>query len=88
MKNKSGKKREAVITAIVAVVFAVFLVNLFRIQIFQAEGLKNSAVTSVTVKVDAARGEIFDCNGNPLVTNKQVNTIVFHYQTFPPGKDA
>ena len=54
MKNKSGKKREAVITAIVAVVFAVFLVNLFRIQIFQAEGLKNSAVTSVTVKVDAA----------------------------------
>ena len=88
MKNKSGKKREAVITAIVAVIFAVFLINLFRIQIFQAEGLKNSAVTSVTVKVDATREEIFDCNGTPLVTNKQVNTIVFHFQTFPPGKDA
>lgn len=74
--------------AIVLVIFAVFLVNLFRIQIFEAGSLKNSAVTSVTVKVDATRGEIFDRNGNPLVINRQVNTIIFHYQTFPPGKDA
>lgn len=88
MKNKSGQKRAAVIIAIVAAVFAVFLINLFRIQIFEAGSLKNSAVTSVTVKVEATRGEIYDRNGNPLVTNKQVNTIVFHYQTFPPGKDA
>ena len=88
MKNKSGQKRTAIILSIVAAVFAVFLINLFRIQIFEAGSLKNSAVSSVKVKVDATRGEIFDCNGNPLVTNKQVNTIVFHYQTFPPGKDA
>lgn len=88
MKNKAGQKRGAIIIAIVVVIFAVFLINLFRIQVFEADSVKNSAVTSVTVKVDATRGEIFDRNGNPLVTNRQVNTLIFHYQTFPPGKDA
>ena len=88
MKNKAGQKRGAIVIAIVAAILTVFLINLFRIQIFEAGSLKNSAVSSVKVKIDPTRGEIFDCNGNPLVTNKQVNTIVFHYQTFPPGKDA
>ena len=60
MKNKSGQKRTAIILSIVAAVFAVFLINLFRIQIFEARSLKNSAVSSVKVKVDATRGEIFD----------------------------
>lgn len=88
MRNDIGKKRGRTVIILIVTVFLAFLANLFNIQIFESEEQKDAAVSSVEVSVSALRGEIFDCNGYPLVTNKQVNTIVFNYLTFPSGSDA
>lgn len=88
MRNNRDKKREKAVIAIIIGVFSLFLFNLFNVQIFESEEQKDAAVISVNVEVPPLRGEIFDCNGHPLVTNKQVNTIVFNYLTFPSGSDA
>lgn len=87
---KEGKilKRGRFVTIIIVAVFILFLANLFNIQVFEVEEQKNAAVTSVDIPVSPVRGEIFDCNGYPLATNKQVNAIVIDYLTFPPGSDA
>ena len=88
MRNNPGKNRGLSVMIFIAALFLVFLVNLFNIQIFESEEQKNAAVVSVNVDVPPVRGEIYDCNGYPLVTNRQVNTIIFNYLTFPPGSDA
>lgn len=88
MRKNKDKSREKVVIFVVVVIFTVFLVNLFNIQIFESEEQKDAAVVSVNVEVAPLRGEIYDCNGYPLVTNKQINTIVFNYLTFPSGSDS
>lgn len=88
MKNTKVRKRTKFIITFIIVLFAAFLVHLFDIQVFQAEEQKDAAVKSVDVSVEAARGEIYDCNGYPLATNKQVNSIVIDYLTFPSSSDA
>ncbi|MGN0468495.1 MAG: penicillin-binding transpeptidase domain-containing protein [Acutalibacteraceae bacterium] len=88
MKNTKVKKRTKIIIVLISVVFFAFLVHLFDVQVFQSEEQKDAAVTTVDVTVSATRGEIYDCNGYPLATNKQVNSIVIDYLTFPPGSDA
>ncbi len=85
MQDKISKRRSRIVVLIVAAVFVLFLANLFRIQILESGEKKDAAVSSVEVSVSPLRGEIFDCNGNPLVVNKQVNTIVFNYMVFPEG---
>ncbi|MBO4383408.1 MAG: hypothetical protein J5847_04865, partial [Clostridia bacterium] len=40
-----------------------------------------------TTAVDAARGEILDRNGAPLVTNRQGNSITFNYTAFPKDQE-
>ena len=60
-------------------VFAVFVVRLFVWQVRDGdEYLAEATATSLaTVKIDAARGEILDRDGNALVTNKTTYKIVF-----------
>ena len=60
-------------------VFAVFVVRLFVWQVKDGdEYLAEATATSLaTVKIDAARGEILDRDGNALVTNETTYKIVF-----------
>lgn len=88
MRISVSQKRNTIVVVLLAAIFLVFLVNLFNVQIFESNEQKNAAAVSVDVSVPALRGEIYDCNGYPLVTNKQINTIVFKYLIFPPGSDA
>ena len=37
--------------------------------------------------IEAARGEIVDRNGNPLVTNRQANSIILDAAYFPSGRE-
>lgn len=87
MRSKQDRSREKAVTIIIVAVFSLFLLNLFNVQVFERKEQKDAAVVSVNVEVPALRGEIYDCNGYPLVTNKQINTIVFNYLTFPSGSD-
>ncbi|MDD6012515.1 MAG: penicillin-binding transpeptidase domain-containing protein [Oscillospiraceae bacterium] len=81
--GKVNKKRNILITVLILCIFSLFLVNLFNIQVLGTQEDKSSAVSGVTVNVPAIRGEILDRNGYPLVTNRQVNKIVFTYPEFP-----
>lgn len=83
MSAKEGRKRYiGVIVFIVSLVF-LFLTYLFNIQIVHTKQNSDTIVSTVEVSVDAIRGEILDRNGYPLVTNKQVNKIIFNYLSFP-----
>ena len=79
MQIQTVKKRSKVVIFIVAVIFILFLANLFRVQVLERESMDDAAISTVDVSVSPLRGEIFDRNGNPLVVNKQINTIVFNY---------
>ncbi len=82
MQTKKANRRQFLVYSIVICIFAVFLINLFNIQVVG----KNSdakTVSVVEVPVEAVRGEILDRNGYPLATNKKVNNVVFNYLSFP-----
>ncbi len=89
MKEKSLKLRSMAFFMAVVLVFSVFLVDLFRIQVVHAEDYTTQAVAlqSVETTIEAARGEILDCNGIPLVTNEQVNSIVLNASYFPSTRE-
>ncbi len=83
MAKKKGSKRGIVVLCLFSAIFIFFSVNLFRMQILDSKQESQTSVSSYTVTVEAVRGEILDRNGYPLVTNKQVNKIVFSYERFP-----
>ncbi len=83
MNSKMNKNRGNAAIAIICVLFAVFLVHLFRVQVIGTKEEAEAAVSVVSVSIPPIRGEILDRNGYPLVTNKQVNKIVFNYPNFP-----
>lgn len=83
MNQKAGKKRGTHAIAFICVIFAVFLIHLFGVQVIGTDEENKAAVSVVSVSVPSIRGEILDRNGYPLVTNKQVNKIVFNYLAFP-----
>lgn len=50
-------------------------------------GANAGSLGAYTTAVDAARGEILDRNGAPLVTNRQGNSITFHATSFPTDQE-
>ena len=87
MKIKVMRRRGIFAIVAVCLVLSAFLVSLFYIQIHGEKARGDAAVTSVEVPIPPVRGVIYDCNGFPLVTNKQINTVVIDYLTFPEGAD-
>lgn len=83
--NKSLKIRSTAFFVAAAVFFSAFFIDLFRIQVVNAAEYSTQKVTlrSVDTTVEAARGEILDCNGVPLVVNEQVSSIVLDASYFP-----
>ena len=88
MRRTFNSRRSSAVIAIIGAAIAVFLVRLYIVQVVQAKEARETAALTVTVPVEPLRGEIRDRNGNLLVTNRQVRTIVFNFGLFPPGKDA
>ena len=73
----------------IAVGFLMLIGALVKTQLIDGDEYK-AAAKSLSVsssKVTASRGEILDCNGNPLVVNRQGNSVVFKYTEFPEAKD-
>lgn len=63
--------------------------QLYDIQITKNEyfAAQNNTVKTYTVPIEASRGEIVDRNGNPLVTNRQGNSIVLNAAYFPASSE-
>lgn len=83
MNTKVNKKRGIYTMVFICVLCALFLTHLFRVQVIGTKEENAAAVSVVSVSVPSIRGEILDRNGYPLVTNKQVNKIIFNYLAFP-----
>ncbi|MBO5896561.1 MAG: hypothetical protein J6Q83_04615 [Clostridia bacterium] len=89
MSIELRKKRTILGIIIIAVGFLLLVGGLVKTQLIDGDEYK-AAAKSLSVsssKVTASRGEILDCNGNPLVVNRQGNSVVFKYSEFPEAKD-
>ncbi len=82
--NEKINKRVLAVALIFCLSFAGFAGMLVNIQLVNAEDFfSDSAVSTYDISVSAPRGEILDTNGNALVYNEQVNTIIFNALEFP-----
>ena len=81
--------RSTISIFLVIVTILGFGFKLYDVQINNHEyyAAQNNTVKTYTVPLQAARGEIVDRNGNPLVTNRQGNSIVLDAAYFPSGDD-
>ncbi len=79
--KKNYSVRYLIIAAIFCTVAVIYIGRLFYIQITGDKG-GNTGETVRTVTVSAVRGEIYDRNGKPLVTNKYSYDLVLSYTTF------
>ena len=89
MSIELRKRRRITGTIIIAVAFAALIATLSVTQLVNGDKYKAAAKSLAvsTSKVKASRGEILDRNGNPLVTNRQGNSVVFKYAEFPEAKN-
>ncbi len=85
MSLELRKKRRISGTAVFGLAFLLLIAAVGKNQIIDGD-LYRAAADSLSVSVStvkAARGEILDSNGNPLVVNRQGNSVVFKYSDFP-----
>lgn len=81
----SYKVRAVAFVVAILLVVSIFIADLFRIQVVNADeyASKNVYLSSTTTKIDALRGEILDANGTPLVYNVSSNTVYIDASYFP-----
>ncbi len=80
-------RRLVALLALVAVIFGIFSVRLFQVQIIDGEEYASLATagTKTTISIAASRGEILDRNQIPLVSNRTSYAVVLDYNYFPHG---
>lgn len=85
MKSRHFSGRSLIAIILVIALVCTFGYTLYDIQIVNGEYYRaqNSTMDTYTVSIEAARGEIVDRNGNPLVTNRQGNSIILDAAYFP-----
>ncbi len=88
MSIEIRKRRTIIGTVIIGAAFLLLCFTLIRAQLINGDEYKAAAESLAvsTNTVNASRGEILDTNGNPLVVNRQGNSIVFKYSEFPDAK--
>lgn len=85
MTVKFIKRRKVIFSVITILVFLAFAFTLIKIQGVNGEYYSGllSFTSTHTLTAEAARGEILDRNGNPIVKNRSGNEIVFIVGQFP-----
>ncbi len=89
MHVKITPKRRIISVCVMLAFFVFFAFDLVKIQLIEGEqyDAASSSVSSKTATISAARGEIVDCYGNPLVYNDQGYSIIFDAAYFPSSKE-
>ena len=89
MHVKITPKRRIISVCIMLAFFVFFAFDLVKVQLIEGEqyDAASSSVSSKTATISAARGEIVDCNGKPLVYNDQGYSIIFDAAYFPSTKE-
>ncbi len=89
MRTKITAKRR-IISVVALLAFLVFFAfDLVKIQIIDGEkyDAASSSVSASTAPISAARGEIVDEQGKPLVYNDQGYSVIFDAAYFPSSND-
>ncbi|MBP3600649.1 MAG: hypothetical protein J6J30_06155, partial [Clostridia bacterium] len=82
LKIKLRDKRIYIIVTVTAVlVFVLLFVRAFEIQVVSSEKYVEQAngIAKITAPIKASRGEILDCYGRPIATNREGYNIIFNY---------
>ncbi len=89
MKRRHRSLRSIILFIVIIAVTVGFGIDLFDIQVVNNEyyAAQNSTTNTYKVKIEAARGDIVDRNGNALVTNRQGNSIILDAAYFPEAGD-
>ena len=89
MHVKITAKRRIAAICVMLFFFAFFAFDLVKLQIIDGEeyAAASSAVSEKTASISAARGEIVDRDGNPLVYNDQGYSVIFDHAYFPSAKE-
>ncbi len=85
MKQRFAFLRTLSLFLIVLLIFATYSLRLMQLQLVEGDNYyaQTQKRTQRTVTVPAARGEIVDRNGRPLVVNRSCYNIVFDGATMP-----
>lgn len=82
--------RVAVCILLILLIFAGFELRLMQWQIIDGDKYEQQALSDLTdtIEIDAARGEIWDRDGNVLAGNRTSYDIIYNalYMDFTPGK--
>ncbi|MEE1012683.1 MAG: hypothetical protein U0L11_11700, partial [Acutalibacteraceae bacterium] len=89
MHVKITPKRRIISLCVLLAFFAFFGADLVKVQLIDGEkyDAASSSVSAKTATISAARGEIVDCYGNPLIYNDQGYSIIFDAAYFPSTKE-
>ena len=68
-----------IVSVVIFILFALLIGRLFRLQIIEGEEHLNNFTykSKKTLTVEAARGNIYDCNGNLLAYNQLAYSVTF-----------
>ena len=78
--ERTTRLRAGFFLAFFAVLIGLFALKLYDLQVVSTGGKVDNTKTFTTVtRVKAARGDILDCNGNVLVTNRASYDLVFNH---------
>lgn len=89
MRIKVSPGRRIAAVCVILFFFVFFAGDLVKLQIIEGSeyDLASSSVSAKTATVHAARGEIVDCDGKPLIFNSQGYSIIFDGAFFPSGSE-
>lgn len=78
-------RRVLALFVLMAVIFGLFSIRLFQVQVIQGEEYANlaEAGTKTSISISASRGEILDRNQIPLVSNRTSYAVILDYNYFP-----
>ena len=79
--ERMTRVRAGALLVLFSLIICLFALKLYEEQIIKTDGLTDNTKTFTTyTRVKAARGEILDCKGNVLVSNRASYDLVFiHY---------
>ena len=90
MQVRHGRfARMAVLGAAFVVCCVIYIIRMATLQLTpeHIRGKQNDGNSTRTVVVQAMRGQIYDRNGVPLVTNEYNYSLILDYSVFPSDKD-
>ena len=79
--KKRDKRRYITIVVCAVLVFVLIFGRAFEIQIINSKRYVEQAngISKITALIKASRGEILDCYGRPIATNREGYNIIFNY---------